>query len=324
MPENSLALGVGDNPTAEINLNFDRYLDERSRELSKHLVNGMPDYAFTLDQQLRRKLASIPGVRMLAQAIASAHLSFKKQLMLMNGVAVTPKQYPEIYQMAEDCARILGIGVPEIFVKFDPVPNAYTLASSQSADIVVFHSSLIEMTTPEELMFIMGHECGHIHNLHSVYNTAAELLSNASLKGLLVAVPGLQLAIQLAAKGLSLFFSHWSRAAEITCDRAGVICTGSISSGQTALAKLSFGGGQAYGKINIEEFIKQLERTQATPLRLLELTASHPLIPKRLTALNAFADCDVLHNWRPEMRTAHAARTHAEVDHEVAREIRVL
>ncbi|HRH43111.1 MAG TPA: M48 family metallopeptidase [Pyrinomonadaceae bacterium] len=322
MSENTLAFN--DNPTASINLNFNRYMEQRTSEMSRHLINGIPDYAFTMDLELRRKLAAIPGVRVLAGAIASARLSFEKQLMLQKGVAVTPKQYPEIYEMVQDCARILGIGVPEVYVIMNPVPNAYTLASNQSADMVVVHSSLVEMTTPEELKFILGHECGHIHNLHSVFNTAAILLTDTTLKGLVSAIPGLQLAIFLAAKGLGMFFSHWSRAAEITCDRAGVICTGSISAGQTALAKLSTGGVSAYGKIDIQEFIKQLERTQATPLRLMELTATHPLIPKRLKALEIFADCDVLHDWRPEMRTTNPPRPHSEVDAEIKQQIRVL
>lgn len=325
MPADALAFNMNGNPTNEINLNFQNYLDKRNRELSVHLVNGIPDYAFSLDQQLRRKLASIPPVRYLAQAISSAHLSFKKQIMLMSGVAVTPKQYPEIYEMAQECARILGIGTPEIFVKFDPQPNAYTLASSQASDIIVFHSSLIEMTTRDELMFIMGHECGHIHNLHSVYNTAAEILANPAMGLLASAIPGLQTAIKLAASALGLFLKHWSRAAEVTCDRAGAICVGSILAGQTGLSKLATGGGTAYGKINVDELIKQMQRTQATPLRLMELTASHPLIPKRLKALELFSECDVLYKWRPEMRATNSrVRTHEEVDRECAQQIRVL
>jgi Zn-dependent protease with chaperone function len=317
-------MALSGNPTAGINLNFNRYLDARNNEMSRHLVNGIPDYAFSLDQELRRKLAAIPGVRTLAGAIAAARLSFEKQLMLQRGVAVTPKQYPEIYEMVQDCARILGIGVPEVYVIMNPVPNAYTLASNQSADMIVLHSSIVEMTTPEELKFILGHECGHIHNLHSVFNTAAVLISDTSLKGLAAAVPGLQLALTLAAKGLGLFLSHWSRAAEITCDRAGAICTGSISAGQTALAKLSTGGISSYGNLDVQEFMKQLERTQATPLRLMELTASHPLIPKRLKALEIFADSEVLHDWRPEMRTTSRARPHTEIDAEIKQQVRVL
>ena len=324
MSADALALDLSGNPTTDVNLDFQKYLDERHRELSVHLVNGIPDYAFSLDQQLRRKLAAIPPVRYLAQAIASASLSFKKQIMLMSGVAVTPKQYPEIYEMVQDCAQTLGIGVPEIFVKFDPVPNAYTYASSQAADMIVVHSSLIEMTTYDELKFIMGHECGHIHNLHSVYNTAAEILSNPAMNVIASTIPGLQAVVKLASGALGLFFKHWSRAAEVTCDRAGAICVGSIYAGQTGLAKLATGGGTAYGKINVDELIKQMQRTQATPLRLMELTASHPLIPKRLKALELFSDCDVLFQWRPEMRSTRPERTHAEVDAECAQQIRVL
>lgn len=325
MSDNSLALDLSGNPTNEVNLNFQNYLDERNRQLNVHLVNGIPDYAFSLDQQLRRKLASIPPVRILAQAIASSSIAFMKQTMLQDGVTVTPKQYPEIYEMAQDCAKTLGIGTPEVFIKFSPIPNAYTLASDQSNDLVVFHSALLEIATKDEVKFIMGHECGHIHNQHGVYNMAAEILTNPALNLMAMSMPGLGTAIKIAAGALGLFFKHWSRAAEVTCDRAGAICTGSIEVGQTALAKLATGGGTAYGKIDIGEYMKQLDRTQKTPLRLLELTHSHPLIPKRLKALELFSESDVLYKWRPEMRSgSEIIRPIQEVDKDCVQQIRVL
>lgn len=311
------------NPTSEINLDFGKYVADKNRAISAHLVNGIPDYAFSLDLEMRQKLTALKPVRYLAQAIASSALAFKKQIMLMSGVAVTPKQFPDIYEMTEDCSRRLGIGVPEVFVKFDTQPNAYTLASNQASDIIVIHSSLIENTTPEELKFIIGHECGHIHNLHVVFNTAAVILANPPLMLIANGIPALSTIITLTAKALQLFLSHWSRCAEITCDRAGAICVGSIPAGQTALAKLAVGGGNALKNVNIDEYMKQMQRTQATPLRLLEMTASHPLIPKRLKALEIFENCDVLYKWRPEMRTTKPEVSHADVDAQCAKEIRV-
>jgi len=56
----------------------------------------------------------------------------------------------------------------------------------------------------------------------------------------------------------------------------------------------------------------------------MELMNSHPLIPKRLQALKLWSECDVLHSWRPEMRTAETPRSKADVDAECERFISVL
>src|SRR5262249_2734608 len=126
----------------------------------------------------------------------------------------------------------------------------------------VLHSSLVEVCTEAELKFIIGHECGHIHNLHSVYNNLGVTLSNTALAAIADKIPGGRAALSLIAGGLGLFLNSWSRCAEASCDRAGLICCGDLDTGRYALAKLASGGGQALRDINIDEYVKQLETTQ--------------------------------------------------------------
>ena len=54
--------------------------------------------------------------------------------------------------------------------------NAGTYGTNEESFIVV-HSALVDAYTDEELRFVIGHECGHIHNSHVVYLTTLHFLT---------------------------------------------------------------------------------------------------------------------------------------------------
>jgi|SRR5579859_1087239 len=318
------------NPTDLVDLSFERYLQQRQSELQAHLVDGIPDYAFSLDAQLRQRLAAVGPVRALARAMTAGLIPVQRQLQMLQGVAVGPHQFPEIYAMGEACARRLGIGVPEIFIYPQLEMNASTFAVDDVAPMIVLTSGLVENFAPAELLFVIGHECGHIHNLHGIYNTAVEVITNPLASVLLdqvsrtgLPVDLMQMAVTVVQGGLSLFFARWSRCAEVTCDRAGLICCGDQHAAEVGLARLGAGEGHALERINIDEYLRQIASVQETPLRLLELGNTHPIIPKRIQALREFAHCDVLGTWRPELRAAGPALSKAQVDQECERFISV-
>jgi hypothetical protein len=137
-------------------------------------------------------------------------------------------------------------------------------------------------------------------------------------------LPLLGIVEQLVKLGVSMFLKTWSRCSETTADRAGLICCGDLHTAQLALAKLTTGGGPRLADINLDEYIRQLEMVNNSPLKLVELTEEHPLIPRRLAALRLFADCVVLNNWRPEMPRLAEPRSKEETDRLCAEVIGVL
>lgn len=312
------------NPTANIDLNFGSFLQHRSLELSSHLIAGVPDYAFSLDQQLRQQISAMGPVRTIAQSLVSFAVPYYKQIQNMQAVAVSSQQYPEIYSIGEDCAKRLGIGIPQIFVYFSPLLNAYTIATDNVAPMIVLSSALVEALEPLELKFVIGHECGHIHNLHGVYNTAVELMTNGLAKVILQSIPALAWLEGIIQGGLMLFFLRWSRCAEITCDRAGLICCGDTTVAQMALAKLVTGGGEKLQQINFQAYLEQISQVQSTPVRLLELFSTHPLIPKRIQALQLFANCETFYSWHPQLSDSTPRYSKVEADETCEKFIGVL
>lgn len=302
------------NPTLEIPLDFDAYATRKEERFSKHLQDGVPDYAFSMDKQLRARLNAMGPLRSACKSMLSMVVPLMKQELAMKAVAVGPNQYPDIYRMGEDCARILGIGVPQIYVQKSNEFNAYAIAVDDNASVVVLYSFLIEHMTPQELMFIIGHECGHLHNLHGMYNTLANLMMNVGANALLRSLGGAGAPIAMLAQimklGIMSVMGSWSRCAEITCDRAGVLCCKDPRAAQTALSKLASG----LGEVNLDELRKQVSTIKRSVLRFQEWQMSHPLVPKRVEAVHLFSRCQTLFDWHPEMRGTEEVLSQAEVD----------
>jgi Zn-dependent protease with chaperone function len=89
-----------------------------------------------------------------------------------------------------------------------------------------------------------------------------------------------------------LALQAWSRRAEITCDRAGLLCVKDFTVAQAATVKLALGSQKLYSEIKIEEYVKQLEEGRRGLGRLAELFRSHPYVPKRIEALRLFSETE--------------------------------
>ena len=296
------ATAMLNNPTDSVDISFASYLAAREKTSKGHTISGVPDYAFDLDIEMRRRINAIPGITRFFKAITETYMPYYRQELSMHGVLCGPNQYPEIHEMGAECARRLGIGIPQIYVKFDVVLNAYTYALENTEPIIVVTSPIVERFSPGELKTVIGHECGHIHNLHGVYNVAAEVILQA-VSGGASAIPGLSAVVAFATTGVRIMFKDWSRCAEITSDRAGLICSDSVRDAVMVDAKIAMGGGEALKDINIDEYLKQIDTTQSTVGRYMEVLNTHPLLHKRILATKLFSQSDVYHQWRPDQKT---------------------
>lgn len=304
----------GISPLSGMDCSFQRYLEKRNAARSSHLVNGLPDYAFSLDYELRKKLDAIPGLYGLAKKVGATFVSNEIQKMNIDSIAVGPTQFPDVYEMGCDCAKRLGIGIPNIYIKNSPVMNAYTYAFDDTEPIIVIHSALYERLTPDELKSVIGHECGHIHNNHGVYHFAAMVLQDAAL----TAGDGHLSVFTLLAlsAGAQLALSAWSRAAEVSCDRAGMICCDRPESAYSSEVKLMYGA--TFNKeqtIDYQALREQLKMQQGNINKYHELLYSHPSGARRVAADMEFAECETFYKWRPDLHTPGVTmRTREETD----------
>ena len=190
-------------------------------------------------------------------------------------VAVGPRSFADVDGLAQEAAARLGIGKPGVFIQSSPELNAYALGVLGSPCVVLHSATVHTLTrTPKELQFVIGHEFTHIKCSHVVWQTVS------ARNPILGRIP-------VVSYVLPLFFSWWSRQAEYTADRGGLIACQDLGASQRALARLVV-GPDLFDRLNLEEFVRQAHSggfsTQAS-----ELFSTHPLLAKRMKALEEFA-----------------------------------
>lgn len=142
-------------------------------------------------------------------------------------------QMPEIYNRLPPICERLGIPVPELYLQFSPIANAWT--SGHNKVFIVLTLGLIKRMTEEQLDAILAHECGHILCQHVLYQTLANAVFTLS-DSLLDSMVGL--VGNVAMKPLKQALLTWSRASELSADRVACVMT-SAETLTRALARLS-------------------------------------------------------------------------------------
>lgn len=264
--------------TPEIDLDFARYIALRRGAAETRARDGAA-YAYAGEQKVRRALAAAKPVTLAIEATVRMWKSMARAELLGSSVKVSDQQFPRLYEIAAGCAKTLHIPLPTLYVA--PALgelNAHTLGTDEDAYIVL-NAALVDHLSEAELTFVIGHECGHIHNNHVVYTTALYYLTAAAA-----------VYVRWIVQPAVLALRAWARRAEITCDRAGLLCVKDPQIGSAAMVKLALGSQKLYQELNLEEYVKQLEEGRRGVGRFAEYFHSHPYLPKRMEALRWFAE----------------------------------
>jgi Zn-dependent protease with chaperone function len=262
----------------DIDLSFARYVAARKGEASTRSREGAA-YAYSGDIKVRSALDKVRPVTLAVEATVRLWQSVEKSRMLGTSVKVTGKQFPKLAKLAERCADTLRIPLPTLYVSPNIGSlNAHTFGTAEDPYIVV-NAALIDHLSDDELLDVIGHECGHIQNNHVVYMTTLHFLKHAA-----------NLFLRWSVKPAVLALNAWARRAEVTCDRAALLCTRDLDVSIACLVKLALGSRKLYSDINVDEYLAQLEEAGRSVGRFDELTRSHPYLPKRVQALRLFAE----------------------------------
>ena len=261
----------------EINFDFKEYIDQRRGKDQAHARTGAA-YAYPGDQKVLRTLAQITPVTLVVEAAVRLQKNLLRSEILGTTVKVTDKQFPQLYEIVVACASRLHIPVPTVYVAPDvDVLNAHTFGTNDDS-FIVLNGVLVDHLSDEELRFVIGHECGHIQNSHVVYMTALYYLVNAA-----------NVFVRWIVAPATMALQAWSRQAEVTCDRAGLLCCGDMAPAMSALTRLALGSHRLAERLDIDEYLKQLDESREGVGRVMELFHSHPYLPKRVEALRLFA-----------------------------------
>lgn len=174
-----------------------------------------------------------------------------KMVLLGSSVKVTERQFPRVHRLYTGAATTLDVQqLPDLFISASPVLNATTIGID--APKIVVNSALLDLLDDEELRYVLGHELGHALSGHALYQT---LLAYVMLIGQTIS------AIPFGGVGLyvvKLALAEWSRKAELSGDRAGLLATQDVHVAVRVQMKLSSGGH--LDQLDQTEFLEQARR----------------------------------------------------------------
>jgi len=167
-----------------------------------------------------------------------------------NGVKVGPRQYPELWDRYLEVCETLDVKQPyDLFVSQTPLVNAG--AYGMDKPFIVLNSGSLVLLEGDELSYLMGHELGHIMSGHVLYRTMIVLLLQLAQLGFPV--------VGLAARAILVALLEWSRKAELSSDRAGLLTVQNPDATLTGFMKLAGGVPGMESALDLNEFMVQAE-----------------------------------------------------------------
>jgi Zn-dependent protease with chaperone function len=249
-----------------------------------------------LDREATLAFKQLPGWDWVVRSILG---SVAEQAMYLDNIAssllVSERQLPDLHHLLLEACQILDMVPPQLYIRQNPAPNAYTLAIRGRQPFIVLHTSLIDMLNPAEIQAVIAHELGHLKCDHGVYLTLANIT--------VLAAGQLPYWGTLIAQNLQQQLLNWVRCAEFTCDRAGLLVSQDPTIMISVLMKLTGGSATLAPQLNVDAFLAQARAyTQAgddistlwKTMQTAQLT--HPLPVLRASAIDQWDNSSAYRN----------------------------
>lgn len=246
-------------------------------------------FEHSLDRTALQALRGVKGfdwvVRTFMNAVGERRL---RLFFLGSAVRVNESQYAKLHALFEEACAVLDLEEkPELFITNDFITNAAAIGVDKP--FVILTSSLVDMMDDDEIQCVMGHELGHVLCGHALYTTLLMLL--VRMWYLFLGLPG----GVYAALAIRLGLLEWSRKAEYSSDRAGLLVSQSLEVSHRVDMKLA--GGRHTDQMSVAEFEKQAKEYEAGGdlldgvLKLmLVMNRTHPFPVLRVAELSKWVE----------------------------------
>jgi len=211
------------------------------------------------------------GLALLAVVLAIGAVRLRLRRNQSDALEVARDRHGEVDRLADLAAFRVGVARPRVFVCGDEEPNAYTIGF-WGEHHVLLTTALLDFLEPHEVLFVLGHEMGHVRREHVSWLT-------------LTAPPSSALRVPVLSFLLGLLFRDWQLRAELAADRAGLLAARDLGVAISALKKVTLRSvGQQPAAVADEG------SESRDPLdRLSEYTGTHPSLRNRVAKLSQFA-----------------------------------
>jgi Zn-dependent protease with chaperone function len=269
----------------------------KKRKLRPLTGLSVDEFRHPNDARATDALKKIPGLDKVITKILEYGL---ERVFYVDNVAsnlrVTPKMFPRLHRSLTWACKIIDVPEPEMYVTLDPVPNAFTYGHTKP--FITLHSGLIDVMSDEQLFFVIAHEVGHIKAGHVLYGTMARNVS-ALINFIGTATLGFG---ALLTQGLAIALLEWYRCAELTADRAALLCVQDLEPARDTFMKLAGGTTRLAAEMDRDEFLRQVREYEEVDRSTLDkaykviltLLRTHPFAMQRAKELEVWSNSGYL------------------------------
>ncbi len=177
-------------------------------------------YEHPADRAATSALHAIPLMDKVIKRLTDVALERRlNQILLGNAVRIGDQQVPSLWSSFIDCAASLDLERrPDLYVTQTPFANALTIGAH--TPVVIIYSGLANDYANDEVEAVLAHELGHVLSEHYYYTTAFVLLAQFLQTSVPSGLAGLPI------RAIYYVLLEWSRAAELSSDRASALVMG--------------------------------------------------------------------------------------------------
>lgn len=193
--------------------------------------------------------------------------------LLYTSLKVSKDITPSLFKMVSRIEKNLNLKDVNIeyYVYSNPEINAGCFSiKNDSSLIVLITSTLVNLMNENELSFVIGHEIGHYLFDHLKYRRVEN----------------------------NQYLLKYYQSQEISADRIGLICSGSIENSVRAIVKTISGLGDEFISKNLYTFLHQHNEIDGEYV----YASTHPTLPTRAKALTLFSMSEIYYDWIGETK----------------------
>lgn len=241
-------------------------------------------YQHPADRATTAALGNVPYLdQVVRKLVALGYERALRAASLGASVKLGEQQLPRIWKLQREVYNVLDMEqVPDLYLTQHPLANAF--ASGSERPVVVVSSQLIHLLDEGGQRAVLAHEAAHIQSDHVLYSTALAILIRLGSSRRIPLLAGLPLM------AITYALMEWSRAAELSCDRAAALVTRDPQAVCRTLMVVAAGEGA--DELNLDAFLAQGvdyreggSGSERLSRMLQDLNVTHPLPVRRVHLL---------------------------------------
>lgn len=257
---------------AQIDFDLARYIAHRKGRVLQRARDGAA-YGFSRELRHRRNLIALRPVAFAIDATSRQWKGSAKRDLIAASTRATSASHSRLYQAAERAAKALALEHrPPIYVSDTSAPVGAWALGTEDDCLVVIHPLWLDALSESELQAVIARTLGYVQNNLVPYITALYYLEHDAF-----------FFVRWIVTPAIMALRAWSKRADITCDRAGLICTRSPG---IAIASILRTTGAFAGPLDYDS-LSDPSNLPTGPVSELILENKH--LKHRIAALHVFS-----------------------------------